>query len=153
MDYLRFIVAMVFCLWLGGCDIYPKDPHKTLQNIRETSTINIGVIEAPPWASHITMEGPEIDIARAFANHLNVAPHWVPISIHQAVEKLDLGELDIVIGGLTTTTPYEGIGLTRPYKETDNDDSDQHVLGLRRGENHLLIELETFIKTYKAGAP
>lgn len=148
---LRAICIILFIM-LFGCGPYPKDSYKTLQQIIDTKVLKIGVIEHKPWTflRGGTLQGIEIKIITEFAKSLNVEPQWhiYPESI--AIHKLKENQVNIVVGGLTKTTPWnKEIALTRPYLETGHKKETAHVFAIRKGENQFMITLEKFLKNHK----
>jgi hypothetical protein len=64
------------------------------------------------------------------------------------VELMDLGELDLLIGGLTEDSPWiDTMALTRPYANVPAPDGgiQKMVIGVRAGENALLVALERYL--------
>lgn len=147
----------IISLFLLGCEPYPKDPHKSFHTIQKTGTMKIGVIEHPPFTiqeeknSPETYDGLEIWIMREFAAQIGgVTPQFERLSEAKAMEALKNHELHLVVGGLTKANPYKKIvAFTRPYLKF-GDSADQHyVMAIAKGENHLMVVLEQFLKQHK----
>jgi ABC-type amino acid transport substrate-binding protein len=63
------------------------------------------------------------------------------------LEALEARELDLVIGGLTSTTPWAGrVALTRPYETTG---AQSYVMATSPGENAWLVQVEQFLQTHQ----
>ena len=93
--------------------------------------------------------GTEAELVRAFAAEHNARVEWVSGGESNLVRRLERGELDLVIGGLTKDSPWSKYAaLTQPYLETSNaqGDKEQHVMAARMGENAFLVELERFLR-------
>lgn len=149
---------------LAGCGTYPRDPDQSLARIRTERLLRIGVAPADPWVlvgdqaqagaepllhvDGVALAGSEVALARAFAVHLGVRAQWHLDGEAGLVEKMELGELDLVAAGLTTSSPWsQRVGLTRAYvKHPDAEGKVQgHSLAVPAGENALLSELERFL--------
>src|SRR5918998_423022 len=74
-----------------------------------------------------------------FAERLGARVRWTSDGEEHLVERLEAGELDVVAGGLTKTSPWnKHAALTRPY-------DGEHVMATRLGENAWLVRLERFL--------
>jgi ABC-type amino acid transport substrate-binding protein len=144
---------MCAVLIVTGCDDYPKDAKNTLETIKKSQIIRVGLIEHKPWAykNGSNPYGIEVDIASNFAQSLEVQPHWEFLSEAQAIEKLKHHNLDLVIGGLTQGSPRKKeVGFTRPYLKTGDQKNKHHVMAAPRGENRFITTLEKFLKARKS---
>lgn len=105
---------------LNGCKI-PQDPEGTLEGVRD-GTLRVGVTEHEPW---VVLAGPgeprgvEPELVRRFAETLNAEIDWFEGSEQELVGALKEGGLDLVVGGLTSKSPWkQDAALTRPYLTT-----------------------------------
>ncbi|SKF62346.1 Uncharacterised protein [Mycobacteroides abscessus subsp. abscessus] len=149
---------------LAGCSGYPRDPDDTLTRILREGVVRIGVAPAEPWtlvgdaaldgaetvaeADGVPLAGIEVALAAAFAEHLEVQPQWVVDGENGLVERVELGQLDLVVAGLTSDTPWsKKIGVTRGYAQAldGHGKKKKHVMGVPLGENAFLSELERFL--------
>jgi len=108
-----FVVIASICI---GCNI-PRDPNGTLKRVRE-GAMRVGVLENEPWVKRNSGEpsGVEIEIVRQFAAELGAKPEWIWGSEEELMEALKHNELDLLIGGLTESTPWQDeVGLTNSY--------------------------------------
>lgn len=110
----------------------------------------MGVSHSPPYSDVRGAEpaGSEAELAREFAASLDAEVQWVDGGEEHLMEALHHGELDLVIGGLTESSPWtDKAALTRPYTETTDSwgKSRKHVLAAPLGENAFLSELEQFL--------
>jgi polar amino acid transport system substrate-binding protein len=112
-------VAALGLLLPAGCNL-PRDPEGTLERV-ENGTMRVGVTEADPW---ITLSGPEpagleTELVRRFGRELGAEIEWVEGSEEALFEALELRELDLVIGGLSSTNPWSAMAaFTHPYVTT-----------------------------------
>jgi membrane-bound lytic murein transglycosylase MltF len=138
-------------LIVAACEPFPRDPAGTLLAVHSSGVLNVGVINHPPWATcHEDQTGGiEFELAAGFATALDVKPEWRCMAEATAIRRLENGELDLVIGGLTSDSPRRHqSGFTRPYLITPEDPhAKEHVLAVRRGENGFLVALERYLRS------
>lgn len=145
---------------LAGCGTsLPRDPEGTLDRVRG-GTLRVGVSVNPPWtevpgaptgAGTPPTEPPtgiEPDLLTAFAATLDAEVQWATAGESTLVADLRDGRLDVVVGGLTDTSPWTSdAALTRPYVVVPVRDGEPeaHVMAAAPGENALLVALELFL--------
>lgn len=142
----RALAAAVCLLLLSGCGI-PRDPDRTLEQARQRGELVVGVSPAPP---HVEVgegepSGPGADFVRSFAEAQGLRIRWVEGSEEQLITQLEHHDIDVLLGGLTTQTPYtDKIGITRPYAEAVNQygETVKLVLAVPIGENALVSAIE-----------
>ena len=114
------VAAVALAAALSGCEV-PQDPDGTLDRVRD-GTMRVGVTESDPWvdvADPNRPRGVEPTIVRRFAATLDADIEWVDGSEEELMGALKEGQLDLVVGGLTTQTPWKKeAALTRPYLRT-----------------------------------
>lgn len=140
-------------LLLTGCGTtIPADPDGTLDSIRTSGELAVGVSLSPPFTTlPQSPEGPpggtEIELMNGFAESLSAEPVWVLGGEESLMARLEEGELHVVVGGLTARSPWQGdVALTRPYLVTEDDgDRVEHVVATVPGENALLDALERYL--------
>ena len=125
-------------LLLSACGAIPADSEGTLD--RATGgTLVVGVSEHRPWTTiedSGAITGTEADLITGFAESIDAEIEWHTGPESVLADQTEEGELDVVIGGLTSEAPWsDKMALTRPY-------SGDQVMGLRMGENELLVALE-----------
>lgn len=154
----RLVFTLVALLpVLAGCEQYPQDPLDTMEMVKESETLRVGVLHNPPWTdvcnSHY--RGREVALLQVFAAELGAKPEWRAFGMHAGFHALESGEIDVLIGGLVKSTPYTNAGFTRPYSTSRSDDGKQleHVIAVRRGENRFLVTLERFLGAQSGDAP
>ncbi|WP_447962945.1 transporter substrate-binding domain-containing protein [Nitrospira sp. Ecomares 2.1] len=148
MNKLCFVFVCI-SFSLVGCNEYPKDTHHTLQQIQSRGVLRIGAIEQAPWAYRAEggAQGIEIKLAMAFARSLGAEPQVEFLSEADATEYLRQHQIDLVVGGLTNASPRkDDVGLTRKYFQIRDEENYEHVMAVPKGENGLLVRLETFLK-------
>jgi polar amino acid transport system substrate-binding protein len=133
-----------------GCASIPADPDGTLERVTG-GELRVGVSHNPPFTTVPDSGEPggsEADLIREFAESLDASIEWVDGGEEALMLALENGRLDLVIGGLTSDTPWtDSAGVTRPYRESTNDlgHTLRHVMAVPLGENGFLVELETFL--------
>lgn len=136
------VLALGTAAALSGCTTIPADSIGTLD--RATGgTLVVGVSEHQPWTD-VTADGEysgsEVELIESFADSIDAKIEW-----HNAPESVLAGlisedQLDIVIGGLTTSSPWTThMATTRGYASVAGENL---VMGTRLGENELLVALE-----------
>jgi polar amino acid transport system substrate-binding protein len=125
---LLLLAAAVF----PGCD-FPRDPRGTLEQVRG-GTMRVGVAANEPWTRMEDGEasGVEVELLRDFAGELGAEVVFEQGTVPELLEAARLGEVDVIIGGFTSTSPgvSEGkeAGTTSPYLTT------RFVVGVPTGE-------------------
>ena len=139
---------------LGGCGLQiPSDPDGTLERVRSTAELRVGVSPHPPFTTLPTQPegdpgGTEVELIAGFAEEQGAETVYVVEGEEELVRLLQEGELDVMVGGLTDKTPWakKHVATTRPYVTTREDDKDvKHVMATVRGENALLTALELYL--------
>ncbi len=149
---MRAVVAAAAALvLLPGCVAVPADPHGTLIRVRATGVLTAGASPRAPWVV-LNPDGPpagtEPTLVEAFAARQGARVDWLTGGEEELFRLLDDGALDLVVGGLTTDSPWEArAALTRPYAESSfvSGARQRHVMAVRMGENALQSELERFL--------
>ena len=123
-------------LALGACGSIPADTEGTLDRATGGALV-VGVSEHRPWTTiggdgEIT--GTEADLITSFAESIDADIEWHTGPESVLADMTKEGELDVVIGGLTADAPWSD-KMALPY-------SGDQVMGLRMGENELLVALE-----------
>lgn len=145
--------AATVLLAVTGCSAtIPSDPDGTLDRVTD-GTLRVGVSPNPPWTDlpggpDADPEGSEVDLVEGFAASIGADVEWVPGGEEDLIGRLERGELDLVIGGLTARSPWsEKAALTYRYTETTGPEGEKelHVMAAPMGENAFLVELERFL--------
>jgi polar amino acid transport system substrate-binding protein len=115
-----FLIALSPVVVSTACSTLPRDPEKTLERVQRQRSMRVGLVENPPWVVRTAREpaGAEVELARRFAASLGATAEWFWGAEQPHMQALEHFQLDMVIAGLHTTTPWgKKIGLTRPYFE------------------------------------
>ncbi|HVM35574.1 MAG TPA: transporter substrate-binding domain-containing protein [Actinomycetota bacterium] len=114
------IAGAVALLAVAGACGFPHDPEGTLERVRG-GVLRTGVTASPPWVL-LGPGGPrgvEVTLVEQLAAETGATVEWVEGSEESLLAALELRELDLVVGGLTSTNPWAGkITLTHPYLTT-----------------------------------
>jgi polar amino acid transport system substrate-binding protein len=150
-------VAVLTAALVTGCGSgFPKDPEGTLDRVRG-GELRAGVSESPPWtevADSGRPSGVEVELVEEFAERIDAEVVWTSGAESHLIRSLEGGDLDVVVAGLTETSPWEKhAALTRPHTEIETWDgrTEKIVLATRLGENGFLTELETFLVEREEG--
>jgi len=146
------LLLLLVTVTVAGCGLtIPTDPDGTLDRVQD-GTLRVGVSLSAPWTtagSHSEPEGIEVDLARTFAGSLGAQVEWSVAGEEALVLAMENGDLDLIIGGLTSTSAWaDKVALTMPYRTTTDDTGKKHdhVMAVPMGENAFLVELETFLR-------
>jgi polar amino acid transport system substrate-binding protein len=147
---VTLLVALVAAV-LAGCGVtIPTDPEGTLERVTG-GTLRVGVSPNPPWtdvAQGAEPTGTEVGLVKEFAATLQSEVSWTAGGEQTLIKRLEEGDLDLVIGGLTAETPWEEhIAVTKPYAEGTGPDGKRIklVMAAPPGENAFLLRLEKFL--------
>lgn len=134
-----------------GCAALPLDTVGTYDRAHN-GTLVVGVSEHEPWTSvnDATGEvsGSEAELIRGFADSINADVEYKVASESVLAGWIEDGDIDVMIGGLTASSPWVShMALTRPYSTvTSESGSDEKmVMGVPMGENKLMVELERYL--------
>ena len=155
-NFLGFLIAALAML-AGGCEEIPDDPRDTTLDIRQGLPLKAGAVHNPPWVSvrDGRVAGIEARLIEGFAASLGARVEWTPLDLDDGFERIEKGEIHVLIAGLLHTTPYiRPAALTRPYLVLPTSEKtllgrqkmDRHVMAVYRGENRLLALLERHLK-------
>lgn len=148
---LAALTAAVVALMLVGCGIsIPADPEGTLERVTD-GVLRVG---ATPNDDRVVIDddgepsGHDVRLVEGFAETLDAEIAWSTGSEEELVRGLEHGDFDLVIGGITDTTPWSSkTGVTRPYTEVSEPDGTRLKLVMLTpmGENAFITELERFL--------
>src|SRR5215213_6559465 len=96
-SYKFLIVLVMIVFGSAACADLPRDPQNTLQRIRDSRQMRIGLVENPPWVIRTGGEpaGAEVELARRFAAELGATPEWFWGGEQKHLEALERFELDL----------------------------------------------------------
>lgn len=114
------LLALLLVLPVMACDM-PRDPEGTLQRVRGAEMV-VGAAESDPFVIFENDEpaaGIEVRLVEAMAADFDADIQWVTGSEEELLSALEIGELDLVIGGLASTNPWSAnVTFTHPYLTT-----------------------------------
>ena len=134
----KALMALVLvALSLAGCDYFPRDPDHSLQEIRTRGTIRVGAqLDLPPEAMQLVKRLERATGAKAQYREGPLEP---------LLQKLDTGQIDLVIAPFTKETPWATSSALSPPFRTEG--RDKHVIewraAMRSGENRWIFMVET----------
>lgn len=138
---------LVGCSTVSGWVTIPRDPQGTFERVeggvlRAGASIEEGLVNQNGDA----VAGPLPNLVDAFAGDHDVSVTWEVGSEETLVKGLQLGRLDIVIGGFTVDTPWaDRAAVTRAYPNIPGSQGREIVMLVPAGENRMLIEVESFL--------
>lgn len=114
------MLALLVVPALMACGI-PRDPEDTLERV-SGGTMRVGVTAADPFTVLEGEEpagGVEVLLVEDFAASIDAEIEWITGSEEELLAALEVRELDLVIGGFTSTNPWSSkITFTHPYLTT-----------------------------------
>lgn len=109
------LLALLFLA--AACNI-PRDPEGTLDRVTD-GTLRVGITESDPWV--IIGEEPtgaEVTLVEGFAETLSADIEWVKGSEAELMGALERRELDLVVGGIASSSPWgQKVAITAHYHE------------------------------------
>lgn len=130
---------------------YPADPEGSLNRI-SGGTLRVGISHQPPWVDtsggEEDPEGIEAQLIADYADSINAEVEWHEGGEEQLIGLIAEKELDVVIGGLTSQSPWSSdAALTTSYAESLGVDGNtaQQVMAIQMGENAFMTSLERFL--------
>lgn len=101
------IARLAICTALvAGCSDIPRDPEGTLDRIRAQQLFKVGVIEAHSPSDD--WQGRSDQFVRRLAARTGARAEVQRGAAEPLLMKVEHGELDLVIGPLAPTSPWEG---------------------------------------------
>ena len=95
---------------------------RSLQEVRNTGTLRVGVTLFAPWAARGTdgeLLGFEVDVARQLAADMGVKAQIFSYDVDRLVPALEAGDIDIIAAGLTITPERAlHVNFSNPYAES-----------------------------------
>src|SRR5687768_16386141 len=137
------LVALL--MLLASCGL-PRDPEATLDRV-QGGFMRVGIADSAPWtvAHGATRAGVEVELVTAFAETLDADIEWVNGPEAEILESIELGNLDLAIGGFTADNPWSSrVSFIQPYFVLGED---QHVMAVPHGENAWIVRLERFLRS------
>lgn len=95
---------------------------RSLQEVRNTGTVRIGVTLFAPWAARGAdgeLLGYEVDVAKQLAADMGVKAQIFSYDVDRLVPALEAGDIDIIAAGLTITPERAlHVNFSNPYAES-----------------------------------
>ena len=136
-------------LAVSGCASIPRDPDGTLEKVIARGELRVC---ASPSGDLVVLSGAdpsgrEVDLVEGFAEELGVDVVWTVSGETELVGAMELGDLDVLVGGLHADSPWsDKVAVTRAYAEsTEAGETVKHVLAVPIGENAMLVRLERYL--------
>src|SRR5918995_3069150 len=120
--YLCIFLLALIAQVSAGCD-FPRDPRGTLEGV-QNATMRVGIVDNDPWTrmEDGRASGIEVELLKDFARELGADTTFVPGTTPELLEAAKEAEVDVLIGGFTSTSPgvSEGkeAGVTGSYLTT-----------------------------------
>ena len=120
---IALIAALVMVLSLAACGSKSgksKVVYRTLDEIKESGTINIGVFSDKSPFGYVDengeYQGYDIELARKLGEDLGVEVNYVSTEAANRVEYLETGKVDIILANFTVTDERaEKVAFVLPY--------------------------------------
>ncbi|NIJ36356.1 membrane-bound lytic murein transglycosylase MltF [Sphingopyxis panaciterrae] len=131
------ILLALIALGLGGCDYFPRDPEHSLDDIRSRGILRIGAQQdLPPEATQLIERIERSTGAKAKLSEGALEP---------LLQKLDKGEIDLVIAPFTKKTPWAATSTLSPPIRIEGHEKNriEWRVAMRSGENRWIFLVET----------
>lgn len=104
---VRVVLALVVALAAGGC-AFPRDAKGTLETIRSSGQLRLGVTEAPPWVVRTDdgWGGATVQLVRELADEVGAEVTFIEGTQDELLEALERHALDMVAAGLAEGDPW-----------------------------------------------
>ena len=109
--------------------------------------MRVGITDSPPWTVVTDDEpgGVEPALLEQLARDLDAEIEWAEGSESEILEDIELGHLDLAIGGFTADNPWsKKVTFIQPYYVLGED---QHVMAVPHGENAWIVRVERFLRS------
>lgn len=127
------ILAVAVLLMGSGCSDIPHDPAGTLDRVRQSGVLRVGIVSDP---------GPQLEEAERIllaqlARETGSQPQITPGSPETLLPKIENGDLDIVIGRFAPDSPWSARVTFLPAPEQMNAEKGEvaPAAAVRNGEN------------------
>ena len=144
-SFRRAFYIIICSISLYSCASLPVNSEGTLERARGDELV-VGISENKPWTQTSgtgRYSGIEVDLIEGFADTIDADVQWLHAPESVLAEKIKNGQLDLMIGGLSSSSPWSShMALSRPYHQFDGEEK---VMGIRLGENDLMMALERYL--------
>lgn len=134
----RHFWAAAFAI-LGACGNYPRDPERTLERVRDNRVFRVGLIDGDA-----ANRRPAQMLIAEIADETGARPLEESGAAERLLQKLEEGELDLVVGTFDEKTPWTArIAIGPPVREQFEGRMRQQVApAMRNGENAWIALVE-----------
>ena len=128
------------CLAAMSCDL-PRDSDGTLDHVRASREIRVGLILAAPAA---TLDPRAAALVQRLAAATGATPRVVPGDAEPLLARLEEGELDLVVGRFTASSPWSTLVTLSPPLAKAKQGRTEIVLAaaMQNGENEWISLVE-----------
>lgn len=145
MSHRKTALALTIALLFAGCDSFPRDPAHSLDDIHARGTIRVGAGQVlPPEAMQLLQQVEKAAGAKAELQRGALEP---------LLDKLEAGEIDLVIAPFTKKTPWTTMrALSPPFRtEGQGERAIEWRAAMRSGENRWIFLVETSARKVARG--
>jgi polar amino acid transport system substrate-binding protein len=108
-------------LLLAAMALFGTAQARSLQEVRNTATLRVGLALFPPWTARTPkgeLIGFEVDVAKQLAADMGVKPVLLTYDVERLIPALESGEIDLIAAGLAIT-PQRAlhVNFSEPYAE------------------------------------
>lgn len=142
---MKLLLVAIACLLLPGCEALPRDPDGTLTRIEASRRFTVGEIGGDPRG--------RVLIA-ALEQHTRAKAVVRPMAAEPALQALEDGKIDLVLGSFLRATPWSTqVAFGPPLAVSGaKDDSVELKAAVRNGENRWLMTVERASRAISAEA-
>ncbi|HKY83153.1 MAG TPA: hypothetical protein VJM09_16980 [Sphingobium sp.] len=142
---MKLLLAVLSCLLATGCEALPRDPEGTLNRIESSRTFKVGAIGPAQAAAPLIAALEQRTGARAAIR---------PMTAEPALQALDDGRIDLVIGPFLRDSPWStDVAFGPPLAVAGSRDHPiEYKAAVRNGENRWLMTVERASRAASAQA-
>ncbi|HEX8641096.1 MAG TPA: hypothetical protein VF704_08045 [Allosphingosinicella sp.] len=135
MKYLQF--CMYLALLAASCSDFPRDPHGTLDRVRNEGSFRVGLVTVDPSEEVAAL-------LRGISRRARAAPRLIRGDAEPMLDLLEQGELDLVIGRFEKKSPWARlVTIGPPIKRRMQGDVEFRLApAMRNGENAWIALVE-----------
>ena len=147
-------LLLLGALLASGCGQFPKDPDGTLMHVRAEHVFRVGIIAPGPGPGRLARERVEAFLD-GVAEETSARPTFSIGAAEPLLAKLEEGRLDLVIGALTSSSPWTTRVAMMPPLHEQVAAGEHYLLTpmAKNGENAWIMLLESEARDAVAGRP
>ncbi|TZG28114.1 hypothetical protein FYJ91_08600 [Sphingomonas montanisoli] len=133
------LLSLALLTSLSACDALPRDPEGTLEHVRASKTIRVGLTQMSRADRAIADK-----LISVVAQRTGARPTLTPVTTEPAFAALDEGRLDLVVGPFSEDSPWAtDVAFGPPLKKAGSEDHPIEVkAAMRNGENRWIMLVE-----------